>query len=103
MVWDSPGTRGLYNTVVLNGTYPAGAIEYRWSAGVTVTNNLTDAPVWKREEAEGREADNHLATDVRVFVDAAAGDLRPSPRAAPLLGRLRSLPDCLLDLGGAKR
>src|SRR5262249_10365887 len=60
MVWDSPGTRVLHNTVILNGTYPAGAIEYRWSAGVTVAHNLTDARVWRREEAEGKETGNDL-------------------------------------------
>ena len=53
LVWDSPGTKVLHNTVILNNTFPQGAIDYRWSRGV-VANNLTNAPVWKREEADGR-------------------------------------------------
>jgi hypothetical protein len=103
MVWDSPGTRILHNTVVLNGTYPMGAIEYRWSDGVTIARNLIDAPVWRREEAVGMEADNHRITDGRLFVNAAVGDLRLSPQAALFLGWMNSLPDCFLDLNGEKR
>lgn len=103
MVWDSPGTKVLHNTVILNGTYPAGAVEYRWSDGVLLANNLIDARVWKREGADGREVNNLVIKDYDLFAGAAAADLRPGPTAGQLLRKVPALPDCLLDADGKKR
>ena len=46
---DSPGTKVLNNTVILNGTFER-AIEYRFqdTVNVTIQNNLTDAPIVSR-------------------------------------------------------
>jgi hypothetical protein len=103
MVWDSPGTKVLHNTVVLNGTFPSGAIEYRWSDGVVVANNLTDAPVWRREQAAGREENNVVANDPALFAAAAAGDLHLAAKARTALRPVPALPDCPLDLDGRRR
>jgi hypothetical protein len=104
MVWDSPGTKVLHNTVILNGTYAdGGAIEYRWSKGVVLANNLTDARVWKREQADGRETNNRVARDLSVFRKAPATDLRLAPKARTTLGPVPALPDCPRTIDGHKR
>jgi hypothetical protein len=103
IVADSPGTKVLHNTVILNGTYSGGAIEYRWCKGVTLANNLTDGTVLKREKAEGTEADNVVNAAARLFVNAAAGDLHLSEKEAASLAKVRRLADCPNDLDGKKR
>src|SRR5579859_3812387 len=81
LVWDSPNTKILQNTVILNGTFPSGAIDYRWGNGIVLANNLTDAPIWRREETSGRETNNVVVTELTVFADAAACDLHLAPKA----------------------
>jgi hypothetical protein len=103
LVWDSPGTKILHNTVILNGTYTNGAIEYRWSDDIVVANNLTDARIWKREEASGKEANNVVIKDYEIFKDAAAANLHLAPKASLLLHQVPVLPDCRLDSEGKKR
>jgi hypothetical protein len=103
MIWDSPGTKVVNNTVILNGTWEPGVIEYRWSEGVEIANNLIDGRVWKREEAEAKEVNNVLASDLRIFADAGMADLRLSPKADGVLRRIRAMDNCPRDLTGKKR
>ncbi len=99
-VWDSPGTKVLHNTVILNGTYPNGSIEYRWADGVVIAGNLADAKIWRREEAAGEEADNVVDAGPGLFVNAAAGDFHLAKSA---VAKVRRRPDCPLDWDGSKR
>jgi hypothetical protein len=104
MVWDSPGTKVLQNTVILNGTYlDGGAIEYRWSKRVILANNLTDARNWKREEADGRETNNRLVKDLNGFRKASVADLRLTPAARTVLSPVPALADCPLTIDGHNR
>jgi hypothetical protein len=103
VVSDSPNTKVLHNTVILNGTYSGGAIEYRWSNGVLLANNLTDTMIWKREQASGREENNEVSTDRTIFVNAAVGDLHLAPKAETILTKVPRLADCPLDLDGQRR
>jgi hypothetical protein len=103
MVGDSPGTKVLHNTVVLNGTYAGGAIEYRWCDQVLIANNLTDAMIWRREQAEGSLSGNLRTADRDIYVNAAAGNLHLSAKGARTLGRVPRLADCLRDLAGNER
>jgi hypothetical protein len=104
VVTGSPGTKVLQNTVILNGTYPGGgAIEYRWSTGVVLANNLTDARIWKREEADGRETNNRVVKDLRVFRKALAADLNLAPGSRGVLGPVPALADCPLTIDGHRR
>ncbi len=104
LVNDSPGTKVLQNTVILNGTYAdGGAIEYRWSTGVVLANNLTDARIWKREDSAGREANNQMVKDPGIFVKGAAADLRLAPRARTVLRPVPALADCPRTLDGRRR
>ncbi len=103
MIWDSPGTKVLNNTVILNGTWEPGVIEYRWSSGLLVANNLIDGRVWKREEADGREVNNFLVKDRTIFMDATKGDLRLSRKADTTLRKVPLLADCPQDILRTKR
>jgi hypothetical protein len=103
MIWDSPGTKVLNNTVILNGTWEPGVIEYRWSEGVLIANNLIDGRVWKREEAEAKEENNVLVSDLKLFANAGKADLRLSPKANEVLRKIRAVADCPRDLTGKKR
>jgi hypothetical protein len=103
MVWDSPNTKVLHNTVILNGTFAPGAIEYRWGKGLVLANNLTDGKVWKRDEAEGREENNVILNDYSIFKNAAGADLHLSAKAASALPTFKVLADCTVDVDGRKR
>jgi hypothetical protein len=104
MVWDSPGTKVLHNTVVLNGTFPdGGAIDYRWSKGVVLANNLTDARIWKREEADGQESNNRVARSLSVFRESSTADLRLTAKARAILAPVPALSGCPLTIDGHKR
>lgn len=103
MVWDSPGTKVLHNTVVLNGTYP-NAIEYRFSGSkdLQITNNLCDAEIFEREGAQAELSGNIAAADHAGFVDALRGDLHLRP-GANAIGRGAPVSDCADDIDGQLR
>ncbi len=78
-----------HNTVIQNGTFPSGTIEYRFSSTTaTIANNLTDGPIWQRDGATGTlqgnvtnapagwffgSGDLHLTAAATGAIDAAAG------------------------------
>lgn len=65
-----------HNTVIQNGTFPWGTIEYRFeSTNATIFNNLTDGPIWQRNDAGASLGNNVTNASPGWFVDAAAGDL----------------------------
>lgn len=65
-----------HNTVIQNGTFPWGTIEYRFSStDVTIEHNLTDGPMWQRDGASGSVSGNVTNATGSWFVDEAAGDL----------------------------
>jgi hypothetical protein len=72
----SRDVRITHNTVILNGTFPWGAIEYRFgSTTATITNNLTDAPLWQRDGATADLAGNATDAVSSWFVDEQGADL----------------------------
>lgn len=103
MVWDSPSTKVINNTVILNGTYPPGCIEYRWGMGDVLVNNLTDGPIWQRDDARGLEANNVMITDPAIFVNEAKGDLHLAPKSQTVLRKVPVLRDCTIDIDGRPR
>jgi hypothetical protein len=103
IIADSPGTKVLHNTVILNDTYGGGAIEYRWCKDVVIANNLTDTKIWKREKAEGSEENNVVTEDKKLFAGAAAADLHLSAMGASKLTKVKKLADCPNDWEGQKR
>ncbi len=64
-----------HNTVIQNGTFPWGTIEYRFgSTSAHIANNLTDGPIWDRG-GSAVLAGNIVNAPPGWFVDMAAGDL----------------------------
>ncbi len=65
-----------HNTVILNGTFPWGAIEYRFgTTSATIVNNLTDAPIWQRDGASGSLTGNMAHAEPFWFADPPVADL----------------------------
>ncbi|HEY7564393.1 MAG TPA: S-layer homology domain-containing protein [Acidimicrobiia bacterium] len=65
-----------HNTVVQNGTFPQGTIEYRFgSTSAVIRYNLTDGPIWQRDGANGTLASNLTTAAPTWFQAPAAGDL----------------------------
>jgi hypothetical protein len=78
-----------HNTVIQNGTFPWATIEYRFSSTVaTISNNLTDGPIWQRDGAVATlrgnvtdapadwfvgDGDLHLTGTATGAIDAATG------------------------------
>jgi hypothetical protein len=83
-----------HNTVILNGTFPWGAIEYRFpvSSG-DIRYNLTDAPIWQRDGASATLVGNVTNALPSWFVDAAAGDLHLLASATAAIDQASSLPE----------
>jgi hypothetical protein len=75
-IFDSPGTKVYYNTILVNGAYP-NAIEYRFprTTGVDIKNNLADASILARDGATGNVSNNVTNASSTMFVNAAAADL----------------------------
>jgi len=75
IVWNSPNSQVLHNTVVTNGNTPF-AIELRFNSnGAIIRNNLADAPNRDRSSNQYVDVDNILFDDTSIFVDADNGDL----------------------------
>jgi hypothetical protein len=103
MVFDSPGTKVLQNSILLSGTY-ATPIEYAFpdTVGVLVANNLLDGSVWARDGAVGQDTANDGTAAPAYFVDAAGGDLHLRP-GSPAVGAGQLLPDVGTDVDGEVR
>ena len=82
IVWASPDTVVANNTILLSGTYP-NAIEYRFAAStnVSISNNLTDSVIARRDDATGTVANNYTQATAAMFVAAESGDLHLVPTA----------------------
>ncbi len=103
-VADSPNTQIVNNTVVLSGTYTA-AIEYRYArtTGVTIVNNMTDAPIVARDGAAAAVRSNLTAATPAMFVDARRGDLHLSAAAVGAIDRGETVADVTDDWDGTPR
>lgn len=75
IIWSSPNTKVLHNTVRTNGNTNK-SIKLRFaSGGAEVVNNLTDAPIVYREGFSFSNVDNATITGANIFVDEANADL----------------------------
>ncbi len=93
-----------HNTVLLNSTFPWGAIEYRFIAsGGDIRYNLTDAPIWQRDGASATLAGNITNAQLSWFVSPATGDLHLNASAAAAIDHAVSLADVPDDYDGAAR
>jgi hypothetical protein len=78
----------VHNTVILNGTFAQGAIEYRFSTTTAdIRFNLTDAPIWQRDGAIGTVDGNVTDAGLSWFVAPGSGDLHLLPGATGAIDR----------------
>jgi hypothetical protein len=76
IVWDSPQTKVLHNTALLNGNLPK-FIEFRWDThNAEVRNNLSDSIISTRTGGTFISSGNIESASESLFVDAAVGNLR---------------------------
>lgn len=106
LVWDSPNTKVLHNTIIQTGSY-ANAIEYRFSTtGAEFRYNLCDAAVSDRG---GGTSSNTAAGNVTSavsgwFVAASSGNLRLSASApATVVDAASAHADAPLDYDASVR
>jgi hypothetical protein len=103
-VWDSPGTRVVHNTILMNWQN-SGSIEYRWpdTTNVLIENNLADRPDWAREGASAMVSGNVWTADSRFFLNARGGDLHLSPAATRAIDQAALSADAATDWDGQAR
>jgi hypothetical protein len=93
-----------HNTVILNDTFPYGAIEYRFSASNgEISYNLTDAPIWRRDGASGTLLGNITDADLNWFVDPSNHDLHLTEFATPAIDAAAAIADITDDYDGDMR
>lgn len=94
----------VHNTVVLNGTFPLGAIEYRFAASDgEIANNLSDAPIWQRDGANARLSGNVIDAEPILFENAMEGDLHLRASAGSVIDRVPPRDDVPDDVDGELR
>lgn len=103
-VADSPDTKVLNNTIILNGTYK-NAIEYRFpdSKRVEIANNLTDAKISSRNHATGAVVSNILVAKPDWFLDIAGGDFHITSAAIEAIDRGKPNPGVTDDIDSEPR
>jgi len=103
IVWDSPNTQVLHNTILNNGNSP-NAIDLRWviDAG-EVFNNLTDAPIRHRDQNFFSSRDNITNAEADWFVDPPSGNLRLGLGITAPLGKARRHELAQYDIDGVLR
>lgn len=101
---DSPNTKVLHNTIILNGTYP-NAIEYRFpdTKHVEIRFNLTDGRVAVRDGASGNIGNNITSATSNLFADPANNDLHLVSGAWSAIDRAGAHSDVADDYDGEAR
>jgi hypothetical protein len=101
---DSPITKVLHNTIILNGTYP-NAIEYRFpdTKGGEIRFNLLDGRIVARDGASGDVGNNITSATSNLFVDPANNDLHLVSGAWSAIDRAVAHSDVSDDYDGEAR
>jgi hypothetical protein len=103
VIWSSPNTQVLHNTVVTQGNTNK-SIELRFSSnGADIRNNLTDAPIADRSNNQFTEANNVLRTDASIYRNTADGDLHLTSAVIGVVNNAPVLPAVRVDIDGDSR
>ena len=103
ILWGSPDTRVLHNTILNNGNTPF-SIELRFgSSNVEVANNIADAPVSHRDNLPFIDSNNLLSAKPNWFIDPAAGNLRLQPPYNVAINKARRHNDAIFDIDSRER
>jgi hypothetical protein len=103
IVWNSPDSQVLHNTIVTNGNAPF-AIELRFNSNNAVLrNNLSDAPIRDRSDNQYVDLNNERFDDSSIFVDADNGDLHLKSSVAGITDSVPAIPSAPTDFDGQAR
>jgi hypothetical protein len=106
IVWDSPGTRVLHNTVMTNGNTKL-SMEFRFGTdGGEAKNNLADAPIGTRGGGSFSHSGNYLNAVPAMFVDPESADLHLLDNATTrgyVIDKVAVLADAPMDMDGDQR
>jgi len=103
LVWDSPQTKVLHNTILTNGNLND-AMQVRFaSTGVEIRNNLVDNSIRSRGGAQYVSSDNMTNANSEMFIDPSNGDLHLKPTALEAMNQVKQLADAPMDIDGHNR
>jgi hypothetical protein len=106
IVWDSPATKVLHNTIMTNGNSNL-SIEFRFgTAGGEARNNLADAPIGTRNGGSYSQSGNYLEAVAAMFTDPDDGDLHLLDNATTrgyVIDKVAVLADVPMDMDGDQR
>jgi len=103
LVWDSPDTKVLHNTIINSGNVPL-SVELRFdSTNVEVANNIADAPISHRNNRQFVAKNNVLSAKPNWFLEPAAGNLRLRPEYRETMDQVRRHKDAVYDVDRQKR
>jgi hypothetical protein len=103
-VADSPNTRVLNNTALINGSYP-NAIEYRFTTttGTIIRNNLIDGAILARQGATGTASNNVTTATAALFLNPTSGDMHLKTTATAAIDRATTDAEVTNDWDGNPR
>jgi hypothetical protein len=104
IAWNSPGTQIEHNTVLLNGN-EFYAVQFRFATTTngTARNNLADAPVHLRDDANAVLSGNLASATAGMFVNPGTGDLHLRSSAANAIDKATNLGTVPNDFDGERR
>ncbi len=103
LVWSSPSTQVLHNTIVTQGNTNM-AIELRFnSAGAVIRNNLIDASISDRSGNSFEQANNVQFQSANIFKNTATGDLHLTGVVTGITDSVPVLTDARVDIDGQSR
>ena len=103
IVWDSPGTKVVHNTVLTSGNTPK-SIELRFdTSNVEVSNNITDAPIRHRDNKRFQAQSNLTNAKPNWFVHPPSGNLRLRQVTREVQDKVQRHPYAERDVDGAQR
>jgi len=103
ILWSSPNSKVLHNTVLTNGN-TLKSVELRFgSSNVEVANNLVDKPIVYREGLPFTSSNNASNATASYFVNPSQGDLHIKASAANVIAKGPLLVDAMRDFDGQAR
>ena len=103
ILWDSPNTKVLHNTILTQENHPL-SIELRFgSTNVEVINNIVDAPISHRDKQQFTARSNLLSASSDWFIDPASGNLRLRPEFNAVIEQVDRHKDAIYDIDRQQR
>jgi len=104
IAWNSPGTQIDHNSALLNGN-EFYAIEFRFATTTNgmARNNLSDAPIHLRDDAQSTLRSNLVSATSGIFFDSAKGDLHLIASATNAIDQGLTILSVTNDIDGDRR